>query len=250
MSSLVSTTYSWTKLANILFLDQPVGVGFSYKRTPNIDKTSDTIEVVRIYEFLQKWLSQHPEFYPNPFYVAGDSYSGKIIPAIVQEISRGNYICCKPPINLQGYVLGNPITNLDDEKNYRIPYAHGMALISDELFESMKRICKGKYVNVDSRNTECLKLIENYEKCINKLFIYDVLLPNCDETSPGCFAYKYTLLSYWANDERVREALQISKGSIGQWERCGFIPYDMDIESPVSYHMSNSVSGYRSLIYR
>lgn len=47
------------QLANILFLDQPVGVGFSYKRTPNIDKTSDTIEVVRIYEFLQKVKYNH-----------------------------------------------------------------------------------------------------------------------------------------------------------------------------------------------
>lgn len=30
--------------------------------------------------------------------------------------------------------------------------------------QSMKRICKGKYKNVDPRNTECLKLIEEYNK--------------------------------------------------------------------------------------
>lgn len=41
-------------MANIIFLDQPVGVGFSYKRTPTLDKTGDTIEVVRIHEFIQK----------------------------------------------------------------------------------------------------------------------------------------------------------------------------------------------------
>ncbi|XP_019083740.1 PREDICTED: serine carboxypeptidase-like 10 isoform X3 [Camelina sativa] len=89
--SLVSTTYSWTKvaeMANIIYLDQPVGAGFSYSRTP-IGKTSDTIEVKRIHDFLQKWLSKHPQFISNSFYVTGDSYSGMIVPALVQEISKG-----------------------------------------------------------------------------------------------------------------------------------------------------------------
>lgn len=43
-------------MANIIFLDQPVGAGFSYSRTPLVDKISDTGEVKRIYEFLQKVL--------------------------------------------------------------------------------------------------------------------------------------------------------------------------------------------------
>ncbi|KAF2603824.1 hypothetical protein F2Q70_00027693 [Brassica cretica] len=89
LPSLVTTTYSWTKMANIVFLDQPVGAGFSYSRTPLLNKVSDTGEVKVIHEFLQKWLSKHPEFYSNPFYVTGDSYSGKIVPPLVQEISRG-----------------------------------------------------------------------------------------------------------------------------------------------------------------
>lgn len=36
-----------------------------------------------------RWLSKHTEFISNPFYVGGDSYSGKVIPATVQEISKG-----------------------------------------------------------------------------------------------------------------------------------------------------------------
>ncbi|CAN7136755.1 unnamed protein product [Brassica rapa subsp. narinosa] len=251
LPSLVTTTYSWTKMANIVFLDQPVGAGFSYSRTPLLNKVSDTGEVKVIHEFLQKWLSKHPEFYSNPFYVTGDSYSGKIVPPLVQEISRGNYICCKPPINIQGYILGNPITQIKSEDNSKIPYAHGMALISDELYESLKRICKGNYENVGSRNTECLKHIEMYNKCTDKLNRYHILLPDCDMTSPDCFLYNYFLLDKWANNERVRRALQVTKGSIGEWKRCNYdvIPYNYDIQSTVPYHMNNSISGFRSLIY-
>ncbi|XP_023642300.1 serine carboxypeptidase-like 7 isoform X3 [Capsella rubella] len=211
LPSLVSTTYSWTKISSILYLDQPVGTGFSYSRTPFVNKPSDSGEAKRIHEFLHKWLGRHQEFLSNPFYVGGDSYSGKIIPALVQEISKGNYLCCKPPINLQGYVLGNPSTESDTDKNYRIPYAHGMALISDELYESMKRICKGEYINVDPRNTKCLKLVEEYEKCTDRINKPLILTPDCEETSPDCYDYRGLLTTYWANDESVQRALHVNK---------------------------------------
>ncbi|CAE6003437.1 unnamed protein product [Arabidopsis arenosa] len=248
--SLVSTTYSWTKMANIIFLDQPVGTGFSYSRTPLIDKPSDTSEVKRIREFLQKWLNKHPQFSSNPFYASGDSYSGMIVPALVQEISKGNYICCNPPINLQGYILGNPITYFEEDRNYRVPYSHGMALISDELYESIRRACNGNYFNVDQRNTKCLKVVEEYHKCTDKLNRFHIISPDCDITSPDCFLYPYYLLSYWANDESVRDALHVNKWSIGEWVRCNRSkPYNKDIKSSVPYHMYNSINGYRSLIY-
>uniref|UniRef100_M4E9Z4 Uncharacterized protein n=1 Tax=Brassica campestris TaxID=3711 RepID=M4E9Z4_BRACM len=227
LPSLVSTTYSWTKMANIIFLDQPVGSGFSYSRTPLVDKISDTGEVKRIHEFLQKWLSKHPQFYANPFYVAGDSYSGMIVPPVVQEISEGNYICCKPLINLQGYILGNPVTDTKLEHNSLIPFAYGMALISEELYESMKRICKGSYGKVDSLNTDCLKLTEIYQKCTDRLNKYHILLPDCHKTSPDCH------------------------GSIGEWRQCNYdgISYNYDIQSSVPYHKNNSINGFRSLIF-
>ncbi|ESQ49019.1 hypothetical protein EUTSA_v10020743mg [Eutrema salsugineum] len=251
--SLVSTTYSWTKTTSIIYLDQPVGTGFSYSRTQLAEKPSDSGEAKRIHEFLHKWLNKHQEFFSNPFYVGGDSYSGMVVPALVQEISQGNYLCCEPPINLQGYVLGNPLTEVEIDYNHRIPYAHGMALISDELYESMKRICKGEYVTVDPSNTECLKLVEEYQKCTNRINNQLILTPLCEEsedTSPDCYTYRYVLTTYWANDESVRRALQINEGSIREWVRCYWeIPYTRDIKSSLPYHMNNSIKGYPSLIF-
>ncbi|CAH8356413.1 unnamed protein product [Eruca vesicaria subsp. sativa] len=275
LPSLVSTTYSWTKISSIIYLDQPVGTGFSYSRTQLANKPSDSGGVKLIHEFLHKWLGKHQEFFTNPFYVSGDSYSGMVVPALVQEISNGNYLCCKPPINLKGYVLGNPLTETEIDYNYRVPYAHGMALISDELYESMKRICKGEYETVDPSNTECLKLVEEYHKCIDGLYFAFILTPLCEEskdTSPDCYTYRYVLTTYWANDESVRRALQIAKvlhmpkvkihyllvinedvwlqESKEEWVRCYWdMPYTNDIKSSVPYHMNNSISGYPSLIF-
>ncbi|KAG7533933.1 Alpha/Beta hydrolase fold [Arabidopsis thaliana x Arabidopsis arenosa] len=228
--SLVSTPYSWTKVSNIIYLDQPVGTGFSYSTTPLVDIPSN-----------------HPDFVSNPFYVTGNSYAGKVVPAIVQEISKGNYICCKPQINLQGYVLGNPGTDVDIDPNYRVPFAHGMALICDELYE---RTCGENYINVDSRNVECLKHTTNFKKLISGINMESILSPSCEDTSPDCYDYRYSLASYWANDKSVRKVLQVKNESITKWALCyRDIPYKKDIISSVPYHMNNSINGYSSLIY-
>ncbi|WZZ42344.1 hypothetical protein YC2023_038603 [Brassica napus] len=83
--SLVSTTYSWSKVANIIYLDQPVGTGFSYSRNPLANIPSDTRSAKLVPEFVHKWLAKHPEYFYNPFYVTGNSYAGKVVPAITQQ---------------------------------------------------------------------------------------------------------------------------------------------------------------------
>ncbi|KAG7659413.1 Peptidase S10 serine carboxypeptidase [Arabidopsis suecica] len=250
LPSLVSTTYSWTKTSSMIFLDQPVGTGFSYSRTQLFNKPSDTGEAKRIHEFLQKWLGKHQEFSSNPFYVGGDSYSGLVVPATVQEISKGNCQCCNRPINLQGYVLGNPLTDCVYDCNYRVPFAHKMALISDEFYESLKRTCRGEYVNVHPHDTQCLKFVEEFNKLTNRVCERHILHSCCETETPSCYSYRFMLTTYWANDETVRKALQINKERRGEWIRCyRGIPYNHDINSSVPYHIYNSIDGYRSLIY-
>ncbi|XP_027354968.1 putative serine carboxypeptidase-like 52 isoform X3 [Abrus precatorius] len=62
--------------------------------------------------------------------------------------------------------------------------------------------------------------------------------------------YVYFLSVYWANDDNVRRALHIRKGSIGKWHRCTFnIPNKRDIPSSFEYHVILSRKGIRSLIY-
>ncbi|CAN7034823.1 unnamed protein product [Brassica oleracea var. botrytis] len=221
--TLLSTTYSWTQIASIIYLDQPVGTGFSYSKTQLLDTPSDSGEAKRIHEFLLKWLAKHEKFISNPFYVTGNSYAGKVIPATVQEISKGNDLGFKPQINLQGFVIGNTTTDQEFDYNHRVPFAHGMALISDELYESLKKTCNGNYEKVDPGNIECLQFVEEYHEVYSEL-----------------------QASMWANDESVRKALHVAK-----WIRCSSEdkPYNKDIKSSVPYHLNNSIKGYPSLIF-
>ncbi|KAJ9538218.1 hypothetical protein OSB04_030951 [Centaurea solstitialis] len=126
--------FSWTKAASIIFLDQPAGSGYSYAKTPEASITNDTLSTMHAYQFLRKWLVYHPKFLNNPLYVAGDSYSGILVPIIVQEIYDGNEFGEGPKINIEGYILGNPGTDTSDY-NSRIRYAHRMALLSDAIYK-------------------------------------------------------------------------------------------------------------------
>lgn len=54
LPKLLVNPYSWTKVAHMIFLDQPVNTGFSYATTDQGMESSDTIVVQQIYSFLQE----------------------------------------------------------------------------------------------------------------------------------------------------------------------------------------------------
>ena len=62
--------YSFNKVANVLFLEQPAGVGFSYPNLPANDSTT----AEETYRALRNFFDLHPELRGRPFYVMGESY--------------------------------------------------------------------------------------------------------------------------------------------------------------------------------
>ncbi|KAL6270654.1 hypothetical protein ACE6H2_027565 [Prunus campanulata] len=227
--TLVLNPYSWTKVNNIIFLDQPVGAGFSYAKSWQGYETGDISSAAHTYEFLRKWLEDHSQFLKNPLYITGDSYSGITVPVIVQEVSNGNEVGHEPPLNLKGYVLGNPLTEPTYDFNSRIKFAHRMALISDTLYESTKTNCKGEYVQVDPSNAPC---VENLQEVTEN--------------------YNYLLSFIWANDKTVQNALHVREGTIKGWEKCNqslSSSYTGDVSSSIDYHRNLTKKNLRALVY-
>ncbi|CAN6806421.1 unnamed protein product, partial [Brassica oleracea] len=76
-SSLYLNSFSWNTEANILFLESPVGVGFSYTNTSSDLKDSgDDRTAQENLIFLIKWMSRFPQYQYRDFYIAGESYAG------------------------------------------------------------------------------------------------------------------------------------------------------------------------------
>ena len=64
--------YSWTNLSSVLYIEQPVGTGFS-QGTPNIENEDDL--AAQFVGFLQQFLEVFPELKGKKTYLAGESVS-------------------------------------------------------------------------------------------------------------------------------------------------------------------------------
>ncbi|CAO3625987.1 unnamed protein product [Cunninghamella echinulata] len=95
------SSYHWNKHANLLFLDQPIGTGFSF----GLSKVSQSSEAVKqVYAFLQAFFKTLPQYTPSTsFIIAGESYAGHYLPALSSEIIQQN-------------------KNLDRNKDIYLPY--------------------------------------------------------------------------------------------------------------------------------
>ncbi|XP_066389815.1 serine carboxypeptidase-like 7 [Miscanthus floridulus] len=276
---------SWSKVSHILFVDSPVGAGFSFSRDPKGYDVGDITSTLQLRDFLIKWFGDHPKYLANPFYIGGDSYAGKIVPFLGQMISEGIEVGSRPFPNLKGYLVGNAATGESIDSTSKVPYAHGVGIISDQLYETILGHCQGEdYTN--PANMLCAQALDTFNNLINEVQNAQILLDTCVYASPapnvvsrmdgsdgrrilraemgrgmlnhpparppfGCITYGYYLSYFWANDKRTREALGIKKGTVDEWVRChdGDLPYTIDLKSAIKYHRNLTSRGYRALVY-
>ncbi|PWN43360.1 alpha/beta-hydrolase [Ceraceosorus guamensis] len=138
--------WSWNNNATILFLDQPVGVGFSYASWANTTRKDDAPG--RIYDaaaaardasaFLQLWGMHAKSIYSkdgeeskgiSTFHIAGESYAGRWIPYIAEQLLRDNEEAKEhpergiEPLPLASVLIGNGITSPKHQFPAYVDYA-------------------------------------------------------------------------------------------------------------------------------
>jgi carboxypeptidase C (cathepsin A) len=86
-SDPVINPYSWNTVANVLYVDQPVGVGFSYGEK-SVNSTIDA--AVYMWRFLQAFYDEFDEFTGRDFGIFTESYGGHFAPALAIEILSKN----------------------------------------------------------------------------------------------------------------------------------------------------------------
>ena len=122
--------------ATLLFVDQPVGTGFSYSGNP-LDYVRDEKAVAnQLYGFLQAFLVLHPELASRPFFVTGESYAGHYVPAISYKIVQEN-AAGSTPINLQGMAIGNGLVEPLTQYGAYADYAADRQLIEESTRASI-----------------------------------------------------------------------------------------------------------------
>ncbi|KAL0702292.1 hypothetical protein Bca4012_058414 [Brassica carinata] len=240
--------YSWSKVSNIIYLDSPVGVGFSYSKNESDYITGDMKTAVDSHAFLLKWFQMFPEFQSNPFYISGESYAGVYVPTLASEVVKGNKEGLKPALNLKGYLVGNGVADSMYDGNALVPFAHGMGLISDQLFENpqnVTEVCNGNFYANDT--PDCEEQLAKVSMDIDRLNIYNILEPCYHGTSLSAFDIKSLPLSLLQLGKTEKP---LAESEIGRWALCtGKLSFHHDAGSMISFHRNLTLSGYRALIY-
>lgn len=106
--NVVPREISWNRDYHMLFLDNPVGTGFSFTNDPSGFATNQTTVGRNLYEALDQFFQLFPELRKNDFYVTGESYAGKYVPSCAYAIHTMNAKkSAKDRINLKGISIGD-----------------------------------------------------------------------------------------------------------------------------------------------
>lgn len=177
---LSSNPHTWNQVANILYVEQPAGVGFSYFTKDSDAYVGDDRAAVDNYVLLVEFFQRFPERKSNEFYIASESYGGHYIPHLAREILDRNL---DGAINFRGFLIGNPYVDpfSNDATMIQTAYMHG--LIANPLFLRWQKQCTDPN---DYDDESCSKLVDAmFEAEGDGINPYALDFPACTETDNG-----------------------------------------------------------------
>jgi len=189
--------YAWNTAANVIYLESPVGVGFSYSDSGDYSSTDDDTVSLNNYLALQSFFAEYPEYYSRDFYIAGESYGGIYVPTLAVRVLNGDL-----PINFVGIAIGNGMLSYPLNDNSLVFVARYHGIISESRWEQLVSACCGGVESADTCNfaspdsLECLLLVVDAELAVNVegLNPYNILSPCAytdDVASPRSFAKRH-----------------------------------------------------------
>ena len=106
-AQVYSRSITWNSDYHMLYIDNPVGTGFSFTNSIGGFSTNEDQVATNLYSALTQFFTVFYDYQPNDFYITGESYAGKYIPAIGLLIHTMNSQSPKVPINLVGLAIGD-----------------------------------------------------------------------------------------------------------------------------------------------
>ena len=164
----------WNKAANMVFIEQPLGVGFSYTSDPNI-KYGDDMASTDNYLFILGFLAKFPQYKSNDFYLTSESYGGHYLPTLAKKlVDLGG-------VNFRGFAVGNPITWMPYRDYGQYGTYAGHNLLPSPLVEKyLKAGCK-----TDDSSSQCQDIQSQMDTITSGLNPYALDFPVCTVSVVG-----------------------------------------------------------------
>ena len=165
--------WSWNKISNMVYLEQPIGTGFSYSDNKEEYKIDDEQCAIDNKLTIVKFLERFPEYKKNDLYLTSESYGGHYIPELAWEIINDN-----SDINLKGFAIGNPFTDYASGVYAQLEAYWGRQLIPKPLWDDFNN--NDCFANIN--NTLCSVLMVKMLNGAGNINPYALDYPVC--TSP------------------------------------------------------------------
>ncbi|TXG52356.1 hypothetical protein EZV62_021525 [Acer yangbiense] len=168
--------------ANVIFLESPAGVGFSYSNnSDDYTNTGDKSTAEDSYTFLVNWLERFPQYKTRDFFLTGESYAGHYVPQLAYTILTKNKNTNQTVINLKGIAIGNAWIDDDNGTKGIYDYFWTHALNSDETNAGINKYCN--FANGDQSIT-CAQYMGQADRESGNLDIYNIYAPLCKSSAP------------------------------------------------------------------
>lgn len=166
---LVRNPWSWSRAANVLYLEAPAGVGFSYSHAKADLTTGDNQTAADNYAALNAFFTKFASFQGNDFYVSGESYGGVYVPTLSLKIFEAGKAFKG---NMRGYLVGNGVFDWEEAANTQVPFQYGHGMMSTALYNQIVTTCQGNYLNPSGPCQDLLAKVDGMDRDTNGYDIY------------------------------------------------------------------------------
>lgn len=146
--SLSMNPYAWNTIANMVFIESPCGVGFSYSEDGTGDDYTmdDAVTATDNYNLIQAFMARFPQYQSNEMYITSESYGGHYMPTLAQKIVDNNAAKVGPvALNFKGFAVGNPATTKESTIPASLETYWGHQIISKPLWDDYSSTCLGTH---------------------------------------------------------------------------------------------------------
>ena len=172
--------FAWNRETNLLYIEQPAGVGFSYCNSVKDCAFDDEKSGKDNLTVTLEWFEKFPEFKNNELYISGESYGGVYVPYLAHYIVEHNEANAdddtvfKP--NLKGFAVGNGVTNWEyDTQAAYVDMSYWHSLISEELHDKFEKAqCDWNMPYMLGVSDECMSLADEFGTLTETVNVYDI----------------------------------------------------------------------------
>lgn len=231
--SLSLNEFSWNNIANMVFVEQPCGVGFSTSTAEDTSfdySNNDAQAATDNYFMLQAFFERYPEYKGNDLYYTSESYGGHYMPTLAKEIVDQNAAGVYPKLNYKGFAVGNPATTFHSTTPAMLEMYWGHQVVAKPTWDKYTKECVD-YVLLPNL-TICEALFMDMYLQIGGLNPYAIDYPVCTEDSPrrGGRAQRHWMLEniFYNASTELRNAVGLGANSVGLEPVAGYEPCEED----------------------